>query len=63
VAGFKSESPAGLRRNSQRWAKGLLARVHPNVAVVALADKLARICWAVLRSRQGFSAKGAPVTA
>jgi transposase len=46
-----------------RWAKGLLARAHRNVAVVALADKLARICWAVLRSRQNFSAKGAPMAA
>jgi transposase len=26
-----------------RWLKGLLARVHKNVAVVALANKLARI--------------------
>ena len=33
-----------------RWAKGLLARVHQNVAVVALANKLARIVWAVLGS-------------
>jgi transposase len=32
-----------------RWAKGLLAQVHQNVAVVALANKLARIVWAVLR--------------
>lgn len=32
------------------WLRGLLARVHVNVAVVALAAKLARIAWAVLRS-------------
>ena len=30
-----------------RWAKSLLSRVHQNVAVVAFANKLARICWAV----------------
>jgi transposase len=44
-----------------RWAKALLGRVHPNVAVVALANKLARICWAVLRSGQRFAAKGVPL--
>lgn len=31
------------------WLRGLLARVHRNVAVVALAAKLARIAWATLR--------------
>ena len=29
-----------------RWAKSLLSRVHQNVAVVAFANKLARICGA-----------------
>jgi transposase len=33
------------------------------LTAVALADKLARICWAVLRSRQAFSAKGAVMAA
>jgi transposase len=46
-----------------RWVKELLARAHPNVAVVALANKLARISWAVLRSGQQFAAKGMPLTA
>jgi transposase len=31
-----------------RWLKGLLARAHRNVVIVALANKLARIAWAVL---------------
>lgn len=31
-----------------RWLKGLLERVHRNVAIVALANKLSRIAWAVL---------------
>lgn len=31
------------------WIRQLLARSHPNVAVVALAAKLARIAWATLR--------------
>lgn len=46
-----------------RWTKGLLARVHPNIAVVALANKLARIVWAVLRRGEKFAAKGLPVAA
>ena len=32
------------------WLRSLLARAHVNVVVVALAAKLARIAWAVLRS-------------
>ena len=51
------ETPLG------RWAKGLLARVHPNVAVVALANKLARIAWAVLRRGEAFAIKGLPIGA
>ena len=36
-----------------RWVKALLARAHRNVVTVALANKLARIAWAVLaRDRQ-----------
>ena len=31
-----------------RRAKALLSRAHPNVVVVAFANKLARIAWAVL---------------
>ena len=46
-----------------RWVKSRLVRVHPNVAVVALANKLARIAWAVLRSGQQFAAKGALMAA
>jgi transposase len=36
------ETPLG------RWARGLLERAHTNIVVVALANKLARIAWAVL---------------
>ena len=32
-----------------KWLRALLARAHKNTAVVALANKLARIAWAVLR--------------
>jgi transposase len=33
-----------------RWLKGLVARRHINVACVALANKTARIAWAMLRN-------------
>jgi transposase len=46
-----------------RWAKQLLGRVHKNVAIVALANKLARIAWSVLRRGEGFTAKGSPLVA
>jgi len=36
------------------WLRDLLGRAHPNVVVVALAAKLARIVWAVLRHGTGF---------
>ena len=37
-----------------RWVGALLTRVHGNVAVVALATKLTRIAWAVLRGTKPF---------
>ena len=36
------------------WLSSLLGRVHRNVTVVALASKLARIAWALLRHRTDF---------
>lgn len=36
------------------WIRNLLARAHPNVVVVALAAKLARIAWAVLRRGDAY---------
>jgi hypothetical protein len=46
-----------------RWAKenedARSSRVHQNVLVVALANKLARISWAVLRGSQKFAAGNA----
>jgi transposase len=38
------------------WLRGLLARMHKNAAVVALANKLARIAWVVLRRGEEFDA-------
>jgi transposase len=38
-----------------RWLRDLLIRRHKNVVVVAIANKLARICWAVLAGGRGFT--------
>ena len=46
-----------------RWAKELMRRAHLNVAVVALANKLARIAWAVLQRRKAFDANAVSVAA
>src|SRR5215207_2541946 len=36
------------------WLRGLLARTHRNIAIVALANKLTRIAWAMLRRDRDF---------
>ena len=41
------------------WLRELLARAHRNVAVVALANKLARIAWAVLTGERRYAAVAA----
>lgn len=40
------------------WLRGLLARAHSNRVVVALASKLARIAWALLRNETEFAVRG-----
>jgi transposase len=45
----RTESPLG------NWLRGLSARAHRNTVIVALASKLARIAWAVLRSTVTYS--------
>ena len=37
-----------------RWVTTLAQRRHPNVAVVALANKTARIAWAMMRSGEDY---------
>lgn len=44
----KSASPIGA------WLRGLLARTHRTIVIVALANKLARVAWAMLRGRGSF---------
>jgi transposase len=38
------------------WLRGLLSRSHPNMVVVALAAKMARIVWPVLRHGRNYEA-------
>jgi len=46
----KAKQTSGLRA----WLAQLSARTHPNVTVVALANKLARIAWAVLAKNEVY---------
>jgi transposase len=48
------ESPTSLGA----WLRGLLARMHKNAVVVALANKLARMAWAVIRQGKTFNIAG-----
>ena len=59
IHGARAALPHVAERDTPlgKWVKELLTRVHPNVAVVALANKLARVSWAVLRTGQQFNAK------
>jgi len=52
-----SQSPMG------EWLRGLIGRAHKNKVIVALAGKLARIAWAVLRSGETYVKEGRPVAA
>jgi transposase len=65
IHGARAALPYVAERDTPlgRWVKVLRDRVHPNVAVVAFANKLARIAWAVLRRGQTFAVKGLPLAA
>jgi transposase len=65
IHGARAALPHVAERDTPlgRWAKALMMRAHHNVAVVAFANKLARIAWAVLRRGEQFAAKGMPMAA
>jgi transposase len=56
IHGARSDLPTLLERASPltAWLRGLVARMHKNAGVVALANKLARIAWAVVRHNETF---------
>ncbi|MBC7738439.1 MAG: IS110 family transposase, partial [Candidatus Saccharibacteria bacterium] len=41
------------------WVDGLKTRMHVNVAAVAMANKLARIAWAVLTTGERYRSAAA----
>ena len=59
IHGARAALPYVAERDTPlgRWAKELMSRTHRNVAVVAFANKLARIAWGVLQRRKPFQAK------
>ncbi len=56
IQGARSALPTLSRSNTRlgQWLRGLLARAHSNTAVVALAAKMARMVWALLRHGTTF---------
>jgi transposase len=54
IQGARSAMPSLAKSDTAvgAWLRGLLARAHRNVAVVALAAKMARTVWALLRHGQ-----------
>ena len=65
IHGARAALPYVAERDTPlgRWAKGLVSRAHRNVAIVAFANKLARIAWAVLRRGERFAVTGMPAAA
>lgn len=59
IQGARAALPALARTATPlgSWLRGLLARAHANIVVVALASKLARIAWALLRSETAFAVR------
>ena len=46
----KAKQSSGLTA----WLAQLTARTHHNIAIVALANKLARMAWAVLAKNEAY---------
>nr|WP_279606513.1 hypothetical protein [Sphingobium yanoikuyae] len=57
IHGARAALPSLSQSNTPlgHWLQAMIERgVHRNAIVVALANKLARIAWAVLRKEQSF---------
>ena len=50
-------------RSTDSWVGRLCARRHPNVAAVALANKNARVAWALLAHERNYERRYASSTA
>lgn len=57
IQGARAAMPTLAKANTAvgAWLRGLLARAHANVAVVALAAKMARTVWALLRNGRVYN--------
>ncbi len=53
----------GIRSPIGEWMNGLEARAPKNVLIVATANKLARIVWAILSSGEDYRAAPSSVAA
>lgn len=62
IQGARSAMPSLTKSNTTigSWLRALLARAHPNVAVVALAAKMARTVWALLHHERTYQAVTMP---
>ncbi|MBD1549632.1 IS110 family transposase [Roseibium aggregatum] len=58
IQGARSAMPSLAKTDTAigSWLRALLIQAHPNVAVVALAAKLTRIVWALLRHGKTYQA-------
>ena len=56
IQGARSALPTMSKSDTRlgAWLRGLLSRSHPNTVVVALAAKMARIVWALLRHERTY---------
>jgi transposase len=63
IQGARAALPTLSRSNTRlgEWLRGLLARAHANTVVVALAAKMARIVWALLRHNRTFEQRAIAV--
>jgi transposase len=63
VQGARAALPSLSRSDTRigKWLRGLQARAHSNTVVIALANKMARIVWALLRHGGTFEAQAVAV--
>lgn len=63
IQGARAALPTSSRSSTRlgQWLRGLLARAHSNTVVVALAAKMARIVWALLRYGTTFEPRAIAV--
>lgn len=56
IQGARASLPTMSKSDTRlgAWLRGLLSRSHPNTVVVALAAKMARIVWALLRHERDY---------